>query len=165
MLQETLEHIYSKAMHLRHTQVIKYPLMVVELKAKSWEGSATQTISNSDYRRTAETEQRPDDVFNEETQDLQGRKESQDPSKGQRGLLCICQCANPAWGSFLFFMCCFRLEMIYILQSLPTCHPFKKAQQLSESTLKEETLGYSFKCADVHTVGSANIYFVEMNLN
>ena len=43
--------------------------MVVELKAKSCEGSE-RTTSDTDYRRTAEAESRQDDVFNEETQDL-----------------------------------------------------------------------------------------------
>lgn len=56
MLKETLEQIFRRAMHLRHIQVIKHLLMVVELKAKSWEGSERRTISDTDYRRTAEAE-------------------------------------------------------------------------------------------------------------
>ena len=51
-----MEQIFRRAMHLRHIQVIKYLLMVVELKAKSWGGSEKRTISDMDYRRTAETE-------------------------------------------------------------------------------------------------------------
>lgn len=51
MLKETLEQIFRRAMHLRHIQVIKHLL-----KAKSWEGSERRTISDTDYRRTAEAE-------------------------------------------------------------------------------------------------------------
>lgn len=56
MLKETLEQIFGRAMHLRHIQVIKHLLMVVELKAKSCEGSEVRTTSDTDYRRTAEAE-------------------------------------------------------------------------------------------------------------
>lgn len=54
--KETLEQIFRRAMHLRHIRVIKHLLTVVELKAKSWEGSERRAISDTDYRRTAEAE-------------------------------------------------------------------------------------------------------------